>query len=77
LAPCIPAKWKSYRVRRQFRGASYEIEVKNPKKVSQGVVSVVIDGCFSPRFKPDIKVVLPVFNPGTTHEVMIEMGEVD
>jgi hypothetical protein len=64
-------------VRRQFRGASYEIEVKNPKKVSQGVVSVVIDGSPFPRFKPDLKVVLPVFDPGTTHAVIIEMGEVD
>ena len=77
VAPCIPSKWKSYHVRRQFRGASYEIEVKNPKKVNQGIVSVLIDGSPFPILQPDIEVMLPVFDPGTTHAVIIEMGEVD
>jgi N,N'-diacetylchitobiose phosphorylase len=28
--PCIPAHWKEFEVTRQWRGATYQIEVKNP-----------------------------------------------
>jgi len=45
--------------------------------VSRGIVSVLIDGSPFPIVQPDIAVVLPVFDPGTTHAVIIEMGEVE
>ncbi|MDN4503818.1 glycosyl transferase [Alteromonadaceae bacterium BrNp21-10] len=42
--PCIPADWDGFSVKRQFRDASYAIEVKNPNHVSKGVVSIEVDG---------------------------------
>ena len=42
--PCIPKDWKGYTVSRRFRGAEYEITVKNPNHVEKGVKSVVMDG---------------------------------
>ncbi len=44
IDPCIPKSWDGFTVRRKFRGAVYEIEVKNPKHVSKGVVSFKVDG---------------------------------
>ena len=42
--PCVPKGWKGHTVTRRFRGATYEIEVKNPKGVEKGVAKVVVDG---------------------------------
>lgn len=42
--PCIPTAWDGFKVTRQYRGATYEITVKNPEGVSKGVASVEIDG---------------------------------
>lgn len=42
--PCIPRKWKGYTVSRIFRGARYDITVKNPEGVSKGVKQMTVDG---------------------------------
>jgi len=42
--PCIPSVWTGFKVTRQFRGSTYEIEVKNPNGVMKGVTSLKIDG---------------------------------
>ena len=42
--PCVPKGWKGHTVTRRFRGATYEIAVKNPKGVEKGVAKVVVDG---------------------------------
>ncbi len=44
IDPCIPAAWKGFRVRRKFRGATYDIVVKNPCGVCKGVKSMTVDG---------------------------------
>jgi cellobiose phosphorylase len=44
IDPCIPRKWKGFTVQRKFRGVTYTIEVKNPRGVSKGVKSLVVDG---------------------------------
>lgn len=44
IDPCIPRHWKYLRIRRPFRGAVYDIEIKNPKGKSKGVDSVLVDG---------------------------------
>lgn len=44
IDPCIPPPWKGYRVQRIFRGKQYQIEVRNPKGVSQGVKSLTVNG---------------------------------
>ncbi len=66
--PCIPAGWEGYRVRRVFRGAVYEIEVKNPGHVCRGVASCTVDG------KPCAGALLPLFSGGT-HRVEVVLGK--
>ncbi len=47
ISPCVPSDWKSYKVTRKFRGATYEIEVINPdssKEVSLSVNGEAISG---------------------------------
>ena len=74
LSPCIPKKWKGFKVHRVFRGAEYEIEVKNPTRVNTGIIRVTIDGSETERFTPDDSVLLPVFQAGSRHVVSITMG---
>jgi len=42
--PCIPGEWKEYCVTRQWRGATFKIQVVNPKGVERGVVSTTLNG---------------------------------
>ena len=44
IDPCIPRAWSSYRVRRRFRGTTYDISVENPDGVCAGVRSLKVDG---------------------------------
>ncbi len=39
IDPCLPHAWKGFKVTRQVRGASYAIEVRNPRRVCKGVKS--------------------------------------
>jgi len=42
--PCISPEWKGFTVTRQFRGATYVIEVKNPHGAMKGLASLTVDG---------------------------------
>ena len=42
--PCIPAEMESLRIRRHYRGADYEIEIRNPEHVEKGVKRMEVDG---------------------------------
>jgi len=42
--PCIPKDWGKYEVTRKFRGSTYHIVVKNPRHVSKGVSSIIVNG---------------------------------
>ena len=44
INPCIPSSWKGFSVKRRFRGAVYNIEVKNPDGVCKGVKFLSLDG---------------------------------
>lgn len=44
IDPQIPSRWKGFVVKRKFRGATYEIVVKNPKRMTKGVKEMKIDG---------------------------------
>ena len=66
--PCIPNGWHGFRVTRKFRGATYQIDVKNPSHVSKGVKSVWVDG------KAISGGAVPAFGDGETHSVEVVMG---
>lgn len=42
--PCIPKAWDGYIFKREYRGAVFNIEVKNPHHVSKGVKSLTVNG---------------------------------
>lgn len=44
IDPCIPKEWKSFKVTRKFRNATYLIEIRNPNGVSKGISTITIDG---------------------------------
>lgn len=44
INPCIPASWDGFKVTRKFRGAEYEIEVKNPSHICRGVRHMTVNG---------------------------------
>lgn len=61
IDPCIPCDWPQFNVRRQFRGAQYDIHVLNPHGVSKGVVEMRVDGVAIQGNKA------PVFTDGEHH----------
>ena len=42
--PCIPASLDGFSAKRDFRGVTYDITVKNPNGVEKGVASMTVDG---------------------------------
>jgi N,N'-diacetylchitobiose phosphorylase len=67
IDPCIPADWKEFAVSRQWRGATYQIQVNNPNAVQKGVKSIRLNG--QPVQGP-----VPMQKAGTVNEVVVEMG---
>jgi N,N'-diacetylchitobiose phosphorylase len=78
IDPCIPADWEGFTVIRQWQGATYEVEVRNPSHVSAGVASVEVDGSpLAPvqdaqRDRPVARI--PRAEPGGVHQVVVTMG---
>jgi len=67
IEPSIPKKWDTYKVRRQFRNAIYDITVKNPNHKNSGVTTITVDG------KPFEGTLLPVFADHKTHTIVVEL----
>ena len=66
IDPCIPGGWDGFTAVRRFRGAVYEIEVRNPAHVCKGVKALYLDGVRVER--------LPLLAPGTTGRVTAVLG---
>ena len=66
IDPCICSEWKEYKVSRRFRGALYDITVRNPEGVCKGIRSIVMDGTA-------IEGNLLPFAPGS-HNVTVILG---
>lgn len=66
--PCIPPDWAAYSVRREFRGATYEIEVLNPRCTGRGVRRMLVDG------QAVAGNVIPLAAAGTSVRVRVELG---
>ena len=67
IDPCIPTNWPEFSVTRQWRGATYNIQVKNPNSVSKGVQSITING-------EEINGAVPVQAEGSVNDVIVIMG---
>ena len=64
IEPCLPPRWKGFRMTRRFRGATYRIEVRAGGRERR----VLVDG------RPHRGVVLPVFADGGVHHVSVTLG---
>jgi len=66
--PSIPAHWSGFKVTRKFRNAIYQIDVKNPKNVNNGIKSLIVDGR---TLEGNL---VPIFDDGQEHLVEILIG---
>jgi cellobiose phosphorylase len=64
--PCIPSAWDGFKARRVFRGAEYNIEVRNPGHVCSGVKKLLADGVETDR--------IPLLPAGGKCAVTVIMG---
>ena len=68
IDPCIPKQWDGYKVKKFFRGAVYNIQVKNPHHISKGVKEIIVDGI-------KIEGMLVPFNTGKkVFDIKVYMG---
>ncbi len=67
IDPCVPKAWKDFSITRKFRGAVYEIHVKNPRGVSKGVKSIIVDN------REIVGNIIPIL-VGKKHVVEVLMG---
>ncbi len=70
IDPCLPRKWKECFIRRPFRGAIYEVSIKNPDGVEYGVKGITVDGK-----KLNGQLIKP-HRDGKIHRVEVVMGNV-
>jgi cellobiose phosphorylase len=67
VQPCLPSVWPEVRISRRWRGATYNILIRNPHHIETGRVELVVDNnAFSGAL-------LPVFADGKTHEIIATM----
>lgn len=67
IDPVIPKEWPSFKMKRLFRGATYNIEVTNPNGTGQGVAEITVDGK-----KIEGNLIAPQSDNGT-HEVKVTL----
>jgi len=68
IDPKISKDWKEFSAKRHFRGAVYEITVKNPNGVERGIKSISVDG------KEISGDVIKPHGDSKTHKVEVLMG---
>jgi cellobiose phosphorylase len=68
LDPCIPKSWNGFKVNRKFRGATYNIEFKNPEHVSKGIKELIINGEI---IKGNM---VPILEQGSVNHIEVIMG---
>jgi len=85
IDPVIPHDWPEYTMQREWRGATYEITVKNPAGRSSSVHGVTVDGVpLAPVPVPDVAgtdghghhrkaALIPIAEPGSTVKVEVTL----
>jgi cellobiose phosphorylase len=68
INPCIPKEWKEYKIKYKYKDTTYHITVKNFKRVSGNVETIVIDG--KKREEKNI----PLVNDQKDHHVEVILG---
>ena len=68
IDPCVPHDFGDFEITRKFRGATYNISVKNPSGVEKGVKSMTVNG------KPVDGCIVPIENGTKEYNVEVTMG---
>jgi len=68
IDPCVPKDWNKYKVTREYRGAIYNITIKNPSGVCKGVSSLAVNG------EPVQGNVVPIQAADSVNEVDVVLG---
>lgn len=63
IRPCLPGPWTRVKMTRVYRGATYEIEIRKPRGLQTGRVSLTLDGKALPT------AVIQPQNDGLVHQV--------
>ena len=66
--PCIPHDFGEFELTRKFREGTYHIQVKNPKQVEKGVISLRVDG------QEIAGNVIPYVKDKTEYQVEVTLG---
>lgn len=67
IDPCVPADWKTFKITRRWRNATFNITINNPKKVQKGVKSITLNGKNVEK--------IPVMKKNSVNEVIVTMGK--
>lgn len=67
LDPCVPSDWREFSVRREWRGAVYNIRFVNTSGVCKGVKKITLDGELCAGS------VVPIQKVGSEHNVLAEL----
>jgi len=67
IDPCLPSAWKEMKLRRPYRGAVYNVTIKNPDGVEKGIKKVVVDG-------KEAGTLIPPHGDGKEHTIEVVMG---
>ncbi|MDO9556028.1 MAG: glucoamylase family protein [Coriobacteriia bacterium] len=65
--PCIPKDWPSFEMDVRISGATYQVQVENPRGVNRGVARVTVDGRIAENGRVEIA------GDGNTHAVIVTM----
>jgi N,N'-diacetylchitobiose phosphorylase len=66
--PCVPSDWNEFRIQRKWRGATYNITVKNPEGVEKGVKEILLNG-------KKIEEIIPIQPKLSINEIEVIMGK--
>jgi len=69
INPCLPQDWDGYKVKYQHHETSYEIQIDNPRHVSQGIASIEVDG---EKYLKSLSISLK--NDGKPHRIRVILG---
>ncbi len=67
IDPCVQSDWKEFEVIRKWRGATYNIKVKNPNGVEKGIESITLNG-------EKVNNIIPIQKEGSVNNVIVLMG---
>ena len=74
IDPCIPAAWPGFEMTLRYRGAVYDISIRNPDGVSRGVIAAQLDGETQPISLGSARLELAA-DQGA-HMIVVTMGRV-